>query len=209
MSWNTIVFASSKLGTRHTLTGVWVEIFKHIEGRPTLGSHPHGCVSWNLFGDSSTYGKPVTPSRVCELKFKPYISGDNILAVTPSRVCELKWQCRKKYIQICTVTPSRVCELKSGYRQQVSSPYASHPHGCVSWNDVLQLLISYKISHTLTGVWVEIYIFIFYWIFLPSHPHGCVSWNAFLQTHTALPPCHTLTGVWVEIHWGNKWFNSD
>ena len=32
----------------------------------------------------------VTPSRVCELKFKPYISGDNILAVTPSRVCELK-----------------------------------------------------------------------------------------------------------------------
>ena len=75
----------------------------------------------------------------------------------------------------------------------------SHPHGCVSWNNISGWDSANAISHTLTGVWVEIrhfvnIIFAFIghtltgvWVEITtvivfcfagtSHPHGCVSWN--------------------------------
>ncbi len=81
-------------------------------------SHPHGCVSWNLSSSFPALRIPnVTPSRVCELKSWIALMRDS-LEVTPSRVCELKylhsyWQCRQ---------------------------HRSHPHGCVSWNLVNDLV---------------------------------------------------------------------
>ena len=96
----------------HTLTGVWVEIFASANVWHPLLSHPHGCVSWNLF----------------------------LL-----RHWKMYW-----------VTPSRVCELKLIFRCIYKIYQSSHPHGCVSWNNINCSVI---IKRTL------------------SHPHGCVSWN--------------------------------
>ena len=96
------------------------------------------------------------------------------------------------------VTPSRVCELKLKMRPNLPELILSHPHGCVSWNNLseresrllsvtpsrvceLKLLFRYSNyitqCHTLTGVWVEILELIKELDFLMSHPHGCVSWN--------------------------------
>ena len=55
---------------------------------------------------------------------------------------------------------------------------ASHPHGCVSWNDVAYDDFDGLLGHTLTGVWVEI----------------AARHHEFGKEHR-----HTLTGVWVEM----------
>ena len=81
--------------------------------------------------------------------------------------------------------------------------YQSHPHGCVSWNElkfepgadvpvtpsrVCELKYEHLIAtcllesgHTLTGVWVEIYFPFAILLAAVSHPHGCVSWNLLSQ----------------------------
>ena len=56
------------------------------------------------------------------------------------------------------VTPSRVCELKFFMQGFNSHENRSHPHGCVSWNPLPRLSCRTVHSHTLTGVWVEIYV---------------------------------------------------
>ena len=152
-----------------------------LKMRPNLPelilSHPHGCVSWNNLSERESRLLSVTPSRVCELKCGSFITLGRKTFVTPSRVCELK----------CLFTY---------FSQAVSK---SHPHGCVSWNILIQ-------SINLSAM---------------SHPHGCVSWNKnvynFFNNLSFVTPsrvcelkllfrysnyitqCHTLTGVWVEI----------
>ena len=199
VSWNTIVFASSKLGTRHTLTGVWVEIFKHIEGRPTLGSHTHGCVSWNLFGDSSTYGKPVTPSRVCELKLQSvgmvcHVDGHTLTGVwvemEAARVSHMQQSCH-------TLTGVWV-EIMQGFNSHEN--IASHPHGCVSWNkSFCRQSEEFAQSHPHGCVSWNTQQLRFTHNTNPSHPHGCVSWNPNGLKNLWYERSHTLTGVWVEI----------
>ena len=102
----------------------------------TTGSHPHGCVSWNIKENNLTVlTVAVTPSRVCELKSEWENTARSISQVTPSRVCELKLEINKSiksplshtltgvWVEISysnnrcfrwNVTPSRVCELKFG-----------------------------------------------------------------------------------------------
>ena len=93
-----------------------------------------------------------------------------------------------------------MCELKSLSFSVISSREASHPHGCVSWNSDFKEIDTFSDCHTLTGVWVEIWIvymstplrrsvtpsrvcelkWFWSWVLfflLWSHPHGCVSWN--------------------------------
>ena len=100
---------------------------------------------------------------------------------------------------------------------------SSHPHGCVSWNTEVKIMEKFTVSHTLTGVWVEIcYTGETFLVKLKSHPHGCVSWNVIYtasiykacESHPhgcvswnvlaiitrVLDFCHTLTGVWVEMN---------
>ena len=178
MSWNFVQKLSKKLDISHTLTGVWVEILCGSRGLWPSGhtltgvwvemlshswqnlfsaSHPHGCVSWNFLKSLFFLWLWVTPSRVCELKYAegniPCAVGCHTLTgvwveivsvnvitalriVTPSRVCELKWHFSEICAHMQEVTPSRVCELKSCW--------GLHAH-------------SWRCSHTLTGVWVEIY----------------------------------------------------
>ena len=139
-------------------------------------SHPHGCVSWNSLRRAVRQILFVTPSRVCELKYVNCLTPFP-RCVTPSRVCELKWK-RPQCGQCKCVTPSRVCELKSKASMMRSTPKQSHPHGCVSWNCPMKRSISWKCSHTLTGVWVEIGLITKAQNDGKSHPHGCVSWNS-------------------------------
>ena len=135
VSWNIWSNLSSPRVIRHTLTGVWVEIWCNYSWFTPIMSHPHGCVSWNL----------LCPQRIHD-----------------------RWS--------HTLTGVWV-EIKSAF---ISSPlFKSHPHGCVSWNwtrSIPQAFWSYR--HTLTGVWVEI---------------RCTRYGSD-ETHG-----HTLTGVWVEI----------
>ena len=120
---------------RHTLTGVWVEICRQLPYTRTFHlSHPHGCVSWNcnvrLF---NTFGV-VTPSRVCELKYPrrkllPQLSGHTLTGVW----VEIHYHNEPQKFGD-QVTPSRVCELKY-----------------FVWQGKIYSLT----GHTLTGVWVE------------------------------------------------------
>ena len=119
----------------HTLTGVWVEINCWGNLGSCWGSHPHGCVSWNLGRIwEMRWAEKSHPHGCVSWNERNIICGDS-LEVTPSRVCELKSK------NLCA----------KGRRK-------SHPHGCVSWNG---RFIANQISeqgHTLTGVWVEIMI---------------------------------------------------
>ena len=76
--------------------------------------------------------------------------------VTPSRVCELKFTTSLLACKNVNVTPSRVCELKF---------------------IVPRYWAKFTKSHTLTGVWVEMWDLTYTAIPVTSHPHGCVSWN--------------------------------
>ena len=135
---------------------MWVEILRQELYNMNNPSHPHGCVSWNL---------------LCGV-IVIYRTGHTLTGVwveMPRYGCCMEWS---------IVTPSRVCELKCSCKCGNCARDKSHPHGCVSWNILLFFLLRLLLSHTLTGVWVEI-------------NEGALFLTKF--------PCHTLTGVWVEI----------
>ena len=115
-----------------------------------------------------------------------------------------------------------MCELKSLSFSVISSREASHPHGCVSWNSDFKEIDTFSDCHTLTGVWVEIWIVYMSTplrrsvtpsrvcelkspvrravsLEIMSHPHGCVSWNHYGAAPFLWYVSSTLTGVWVEI----------
>ena len=120
-------------------------------------SHPHGCVSWNhsgcghsVYDESHPHGCVSWNGKTCALS------------------CRF-W---------CHTLTGVWVEIKGDYNM----PYInqkSHPHGCVSWNsqrgladfgdgnvtpsrvcelksEQIKDILSDPISHTLTGVWVEI-----------------------------------------------------
>ena len=68
------------------------------------------------------------------------------------------------------------------------------------WNAELPILL----SHTLTGVWVEIFYPLATNIGSSSHPHGCVSWNKNkLLSRIASPQSHPHGCVsWNFLHMG-------
>ena len=118
-------------------------------------SHPHGCVSWNWFTlDFIYFTFLVTPSRVCELKFKMVDSGTRIV---PCHTLTGVW------VEI---------SIFVGVRSWSSS----HPHGCVSWNLTKFSLFSIILSHP-HGCVSWNFIFLKGGLLCVSHPHGCVSWN--------------------------------
>ena len=47
VSWNVRQQKQEAKGNGHTLTGVWVEIWRYQQRDTFWRSHPHGCVSWN------------------------------------------------------------------------------------------------------------------------------------------------------------------
>ena len=134
VSWNTTVLGLISPEKGHTLTGVWVEI-----------------ADWatNTQIDS---GHTLTGVWV---EMLPYVLHTNQLIVTPSRVCELKSGALVVDVIIYghTLTGVWVEIEKRGYLRE---KLESHPHGCVSWNNVWR-----KSCPCST-----------------SHPHGCVSWNS-------------------------------
>ena len=163
VSWNQFQSRWTFCWVRHTLTGVWVEIyFWPHKISYSVGSHPHGCVSWNIKYIVLHIIMIVTPSRVCELKCKKYPIWTDVCSHTLTGVW-VEIQFRQLKQQPNWVTPSRVCELKYPY--------------------FFIILIS-TTGHTLTGVWVEILFALTHRICHKSHPHGCVSWN--LHDLTAL-----------------------
>ena len=97
------------------------------------------------------------------------------------------------------VTPSRVCELKFALITITKPPFLSHPHGCVSWNMSEIKSVQVQLSHTLTGVWVEMKRLILWKMRKKVTPSRVCE----LKYQTLLRICdslgHTLTGVWVEI----------
>ena len=142
-------------GTRHTLTGVWVEIcrysstiwnhsvtpsrvceLKYLEQfvkPPSYSSHPHGCVSWN-FSQIQLYRLFWSHPHGCvswnpeNTKIKKYFESHTLTGVwVEIFICG--W-----IANIFVVTPSRVCELKLHHNKSHLQNYWSHPHGCVSWN---------------------------------------------------------------------------
>ena len=130
----------------------------------TTGSHPHGCVSWNIKENNLTV---LT------------------VAVTPSRVCELKSEWENTARSISQVTPSRVCELKLEINKSIKSPLSHTLTGV--WVEIRTgtQIQGYKRSHTLTGVWVEI---------------------SFWKSRKA-PTSHTLTGMyWKLWQFPDSWF---
>ena len=96
-----------------------------------------------------------------------------------------------------------------------------HPHGCVSWNtDFINVRIDYRAtpsrvcelkfgnvrsldsaeSHTLTGVWVEIFLINFRFLYWQCHTLTGVWVEMTVKSFNILFLwSHTLTGVWVEI----------
>ena len=165
-----------------------------------------------------------------------------IIVVTPSRVCELKFKYRIYAAKSCSHTLTGVWVEMRDIWKSYTIRQESHPHGCVSWNSFDHIKVLHDHRHTLTGVWVEIshhanayntlcHTLTGVWVEISSskkkkktekshshgcvswnisckeiahgydmsHPHGCVSWNTLLWYSTIRHHCHTLTGVWVEI----------
>ena len=142
----------------HTLTGVWVEIYINRTSIFNVKSHTLTGVwveirpsCWVCFWIAASHPHGcVSWNALCLFVVYTYV-------VTPSRVCELKYVIKVCYIH-CVVTPSRVCELK--------------------WKFCIWAM--YWSCHTLTGVWVEIFVVSDSWQWnISSHPHGCVSWNPY------------------------------
>ena len=201
VSWNLSQLFRWKRRDRHTLTGVWVEIWVWPPQGRAAGSHPHGCVSWNLEDYLVENFNRVTPSRVCELKWLN-ISEHSLVLMSHPHGC-VSWNAdnsRRKitiagchtltgvwveipncwFIQLRSqVTPSRVCELKLTTVLSSNIPQTVTPSRVceLKWQGII-FLYWFMIGHTLTGVWVEI-------------RRCCRSFK-----HRA---GHTLTGVWVEI----------
>ena len=182
---------------RHTLTGVWVEIKPADLIVSRCGSHPHGCVSWNSSHTSVSYnpnGHTLTGVWV-EIRFINF--GVCFFVSHPHGCVSWNWKVRytayprrKSHPHGCVswnlVDENNAYSLPSHPHGCVSwNPCSaqwfhvseSHPHGCVSWNVELWSEIENLLSHTLTGVWVEIRVFSMLPFVSRSHPHGCVSWN--------------------------------
>ena len=119
-------------------------------------SHPHGCVSWNFgkrsFNDDGTVSHP----HGC-VSWNPQIfqQGKRRGGSHPHGCVSWNQRHKGELRTLNSVTPSRVCELK-----------------CVFIAPNLA-----GVSHTLTGVWVEILLIRISAVWHESHPHGCVSWN--------------------------------
>ena len=139
MSWNVKLFLGLDLFTRHTLTGVWVEIVNASFYQLWLLSHPHGCVSWNfktgvtmsIIFQSHPHGCVSWNVNTVRNKKQEYRSHPHG-CVSWNATAEL--HVPKKH-----VTPSRVCELKFGCIYCIIYLLKSHPHGCVSWNCMMNL----------------------------------------------------------------------
>ena len=128
---------------------IWFHLPKHIS------SHPHGCVSWNIFnpcGHRLTYR---SHPHGC-VSWNTYIFSD------------VPWNFLSH--------PHGCVSWNSAHRRHWREKQWSHPHGCVSWNikavtesfnaavtpsRVCELKLSLMVRqapwnfHTLTGVWVE------------------------------------------------------
>ena len=121
-----------------------------------------------------------------------------LVPVTPSRVCELKFFRRQITAQYHLSHPHGCVSWNFCCFSINKTLRQSHPHGCVSWNIVICYILllcnvtpsrvcelKWHVSgvhtackgHTLTGVWVEMSETHLLRIQRPSHPHGCVSWN--------------------------------
>ena len=157
VSWNLLSRAQFPHLQRHTLTGVWVEIRTHQRRRTACRHTLTGVwveISWISCCISKIYSHTLTGVWVeiafhhqvtwCDLESHPHgcVSWNN-LSIYPSHIIGM-----------------------------------SHPHGCVSWNHC-------RLAHSSDS--------------LLSHPHGCVSWNRLVCAPFILNISHTLTGVWVEI----------
>ena len=112
VSWNVKLTKSRRDRRGHTLTGVWVEMWRiHSPVSGSGSSHPHGCVSWNF-----TQMIPQT-----HIKSHPHgCVSWNLLGGTKPRFIEshphgcVSWNHRiTLWCHVCSM---------------------SHPHGCVSWN---------------------------------------------------------------------------
>ena len=141
----------------------------------------------------------VTPSRVCELKSRSWIITGQLVSSHPHGCVSWNGYHTTTY-QRWEVTPSRVCELK--YSELVKEYREAISHTLTGvWVEIwyLSYTLTAFLGHTLTGVWVEIFTVYYITVSYESHPHGCVSWNYILPRKRLLPSRHTLTGVWVEI----------
>ena len=126
-------FLLLKMYFSHTLTGVWVEILEMLYHNDFKTSHPHGCVSWNAYPVAQSVFQASHPHGCVSwnLMLSEYFPKT---AVTPSRVCELKW----KHFQDKDSRPGHTLtgvwvEIgRAGYGWIAEG---SHPHGCVSWNN--------------------------------------------------------------------------
>ena len=102
--------------------------------------------------------------------------------VTPSRVCELKWLlCRYwRFVPRHTLTGVWVEMNQQCYIKKL---FLSHPHGCVSWNDISAVVIYLHIGVTPSRVCeLKSTNIANRSCAIMSHPHGCVSWNNVIST---------------------------
>ncbi len=140
---------------RHTLTGVWVEILTTQRTLTLTKSHPHGCVSWNEDVERAAIIDPSHPHGCVSWNPRSPLTAQPPQRVTPSRVCELKSViCRCEYRGNGHTLTGVWVEILFLPKRLIA--VLSHPHGCVSWNQVSTALFIGRIGHTLTGVWVEI-----------------------------------------------------
>ena len=141
--------------SRHTLTGVWVEIIATM---------------YSYFSPSHT----LTGVWV-EI---PNPDGTDVFRlVTPSRVCELKFSWWVIFLQGVRHTLTGVW-VEMDIIQLRISVGKSHPHGCVSWNYIrLWAYCQMVLSHPHGCVSWNLRSPPLWWYSLTSHPHGCVSWN--------------------------------
>ena len=178
VSWNLKVSSGSFKGMRHTLTGVWVEIFCACS--KSLWTYSHTLtgvwveiapftVNVAFFISHTLTGVWVEISwSVCGFFRNKSHPHGCVSWNTPTNIV-------KPNVYSHTLTGVWV-EIPRGESRE-SALYSSHPHGCVSWNYKPMTIAGCLTSHTLTGVWVEIRGVRTYSLVVLSHPHGCVSWN--------------------------------
>ena len=165
------------VGLCHTLTGVWVEMWSSGTNIYFILSHPHGCVSWNMYLViyRDTFSCHTLTGVWVEIQNKIHhfhlpsshtLTGVWVEMIFTGRMCItnghtltgvwvemlyllysecllLRHTLTGVWVEICatcswvksaSVTPSRVCELKYRAAETVTKGWLSHPHGCVSWN---------------------------------------------------------------------------
>ena len=151
-----------------------------------MESHPHGCVSWNLVCLRMMQLASHTLTGVWVEMLKKHTIYPVIFMSHPHGCVSWNRTFNSTLI-IIQVTPSRVCELKYSGDEKVGANKVCHTLTGV-WVEIWRRLPTLRrwYSHTLTGVWVEI-------------PVG--------YDIERLKKGHTLTGVWVEIpdNFSNVW----